>query len=167
MDNEKLRHTAKLTAADWDKTTDRAEHLMAGHKFGCSEALLLAFQEILGTNLLPPAAVAMSGSFRGGMGGAGCACGALAAGQMVLGAVFGYYGDAEGRQEPETVKQARDLYREFHDRFREVNGASCCRSLTKGLALEAPERRARCTEIVRAAAALTGGLIAREAGTAK
>ncbi len=158
-----LRKLAQLSGEDWDRITRRAGDLMAGHRFGCSEALMLAFQEAFGPELLPPAAVAMSSSFRGGMGGAGCTCGALAAGQMVLGSVFGYRGQADGAQDPETVKRARALFKELHDRFRETNQATCCRVLTKGLDHDSPERKENCARLVRVAAALTGGLIAREA----
>lgn len=160
---DRLRQLGRLDGNDWDKITLRAAALMAAHKFGCSESLLLAFQEILGPEYLPPAAVAMSSSFRGGMGGAGCACGALSAGQMVLGSVFGYNGDAEGQQDSEAVKKSRELYRELHDRFRDINKSACCRVLTEGLAPHSPESREKCTGLVKAAAALTGGIIAREA----
>ncbi len=162
-DNERLRQTAKLGAADWDKISRRAEALMAGHKFGCSEAVVLAFQETLGEYLLLKSAVAMASSFRGGLGGASCLCGALAAGEMVLGSVFGYDGDAEGQQNPDEVKKCRALYQELHDRFREANKAACCRVLTKGLEHDSPERKSQCSRLVRMTAALTGGIIARQA----
>lgn len=158
-----LRRLAQIPGEDWDRITQRAGGLMAGHKFGCSEALLLAFQEAFGEDLLPPAAVAMSSSFRGGMGGAGCTCGALAAGQMVLGSVFGYHGNADGAQDPETVKRARALFKELHDRFKETSKATCCRALTKGMDHDSPERKENCNRLVRVAAGLTGGIIAREA----
>jgi C_GCAxxG_C_C family probable redox protein len=162
---DKLRQLGRLDADDWDKITLRSAALMAGGKFGCSESLLLAFQEALGSDYLPEAAVAMSSSFRGGMGGAGCACGALSAGQMVLGSVFGYQGDAEGQQNPDQVKKARELYRELHDRFQEMNKSACCRLLLEGLTPHSRESREKCTGLVRSVAALAGGIIAREVAT--
>lgn len=161
-DFDKLSQLGRLGANDWDKITLRATALMAGGQFGCSESLLLAFRETLGADYLPPAAVAMSSSFRGGMGGAGCACGALSAGQMLLGSVFGYQGDADGRQDPGRVKKARGLYRELHDRFQEINKSACCRLLLEGLPPHSRESREKCTGLVRTAAALAGGIIARE-----
>ncbi|MDR1045685.1 MAG: C-GCAxxG-C-C family protein [Candidatus Adiutrix sp.] len=161
--NKRLRHLARLSGGDWDKIAVRAGALMAGHQFGCSEALLLAFQEALGSELLPTAAIAMSSAFRGGQGGAGCLCGALAAGQMLMGAVFGYYGDSAGQQDPEAVKRARLLYKELHDRFREAHKSTCCRVLTKGLDHNSPERKNQCARLVKAAAGMTSGVLAREA----
>ena len=159
--NERLRRAAKLSAADWDKMAVRAESLMAGHKFGCSEAVVLTFKEMF-EDYFSEAAVAMSSAFRGGMGGAGCVCGALAGGQMVLGAFFGYHGDATGEQNPEEVKKARVLYNEMHDRFRELNKAACCRVLTKGMDHSSPERKAQCARLVKTAVGIAGGIIARE-----
>lgn len=164
--NERLKPLARLSAGDWDKITVRAEELMGGHHFGCSEALVLAFQEKLGEGLLPQAAVSLASAFRGGFGGAGCTCGALCGGEMVLGAVFGYQGDAGGRQDPAEVAHARSLYKELHDRFREINRSSCCRVLTKDVTPGSPEAKAKCTRLVKIASALAGGIIAREACTA-
>lgn len=161
MNNGRLRRAGKLSAADWDKMAIRAESLMTGHKFGCSEAVLISFMEIF-EDYFSEAAVAMSSAFRGGMGGAGCTCGALAAGQMVLGAFFGYHGNAAGEQNPDAVKKARALYNEMHDRFREMNKATCCRVLTKGMEHNSDERKAQCARLVRTAAAIAGGIIARE-----
>ncbi|MDR2946037.1 MAG: C-GCAxxG-C-C family protein [Candidatus Adiutrix sp.] len=159
--NERLCRAGKLSAADWDKMASRAEFLMSGQQFGCSESVLLAFQETF-EDYFPESAVAMSSAFRGGMGGAGCTCGALAAGQMALGAFFGYHGRADGEQNPEAVKKARALFCEMHDRFRETHKAACCRVLTKGMEHSSPERKAQCARLVKAAVLMAGGIIARE-----
>ena len=91
---EKRIRAQSLSAGDWDRIYFRAEELMQGHQFGCSTSLMLAFQETLGQDILPTEAVAIASIFRGGFGGAGCVCGALAAAQMVLGVFFGYYGNS-------------------------------------------------------------------------
>ncbi len=159
-----LKNLGRLSAAKWDRAVQRAGELMDSHHFGCSEALILAFQEPLG-EYLPDAAVAAASAFRGGLGGAGCLCGALAAGQMILGAVFGYRGGPQGgaERDQEAVARARALFKELHDRFRDEHKATCCRVLTKGLSHEAPERREKCKHLVQSAAALASGIIAREA----
>ena len=159
--NPGRQKAAALSPADWEQTARRAADLMAGQKFGCSESLMLAFQERLGPETLPTAAVAMSSAFRGGLG-SGCLCGALAAAEMVLGALFGYHGQADGDQNPEAVKQARLLYQEVHDRFRASNKAACCRILTKNMAQGSQERKDNCARLVQEAARLTGDIIARE-----
>ena len=189
---EKISAAQKLEARDWDLVCARAEGLMLEHKpgkeaavissrppisinnrslggaaprpgFGCSESLMLAFQETLGEDILPPEAVAMAGAFRGGLGGAGCLCGALAAAEMVLGVFFGYYGTASGEQNPDEVKKSRGLYQELHDDFRQAHGATCCRVLTKKLEAGSAERKANCAALTRSAAFIAGGIIAREA----
>lgn len=134
---------------------------MAGHKFGCSEAVVLAFRESFPDHV-PSVAVAASSAFRGGMGGAGCTCGALAAGQIILGLFFGYHGDANGEQDPENVKKSRTLYKELHDRFVQANGAACCRVLTKGLDSTSPVRKNGCLSFVRQTSEVVGEIIARE-----
>ena len=64
--NEKLRRAGKISAADWDKIAIRAESLMEGHKFGCSEAVIISFMEVF-EDYFSEAMVAMSSAFRGGM----------------------------------------------------------------------------------------------------
>lgn len=150
-----------LPDLDPEQVSQRAADLMAGGHFGCSEAVVLAFQDALGPDWLPPAAVALSSNFRGGQGGAGCICGALAGGQMVLGSIYGYHGDADGRQDPEAVKAARERSRELHDQFKAQNRAVCCRVLTKNLTPGSPEAKANCVRLVKSAAGLAGGLIGR------
>jgi C_GCAxxG_C_C family probable redox protein len=162
--NAILKELGRLSAADWDKTTKRAEKLMASHNFGCSEAIILAFQTAM-PEYIPDALVAASTALRGGMGGAGCVCGALAGGQMVLGAVFGYRGGLEGgaTRDVEAAAKIRTLSKELHDRFREEHKAACCRILTKGLEHNSPERQENCKRLVTNVATLTGCIIAREA----
>lgn len=162
--NAILKDLGRLSAAEWDKAVKQAEKLMESHHFGCSESVLLAFQEPLGA-CLPPAVIAASTSFRGGMGGAGCLCGALAGGQMLLGAVFGYHGTIESgpTRDQEAAARARTLAKELHDRFRDEHKATCCRVLTKGMDHNSPDRQAHCKRLVQSAAALAGRIIAREA----
>lgn len=167
MNNENmLKRAAALSAADWDKTVLRAGEMMDAHKFGCSECLLLAFQEALGQDVLPPQTVAAASAFRGGLGGAGCLCGALAGAQVVLGVFFGYYGGADDEQNKEQAQNGRLLSKELHDRFRDKHKASCCRVLKKGLTTGSPQAKEKCAALVRTAAALTRDILAREAAKA-
>ncbi|MDL2260200.1 C-GCAxxG-C-C family protein [Deltaproteobacteria bacterium OttesenSCG-928-K17] len=158
-----LGQAAAISADEWNGVTFRAGELMDSHKFGCSESVVLSFQEALGREILPPQAVAIASAFRGGLGGAGCLCGALAGGQIVLGSLFGYHGDADGQQDAEAVKLGRQLSKELHDRFRDQHKAVCCRVLTKGLTRGSPEAKAQCAALVRTTARLAGDIIAREA----
>ena len=90
--------------------------------FNCAEAVVHAFRDILNPGLSDDA-VRMASGFGGGLGHAGCLCGALTGATMVLGMLQGRVSPRESR-EPVYASA-----REFHDRFREKFGATCCRVL--------------------------------------
>lgn len=99
---------------------------MAGQNFregfNCAEAIVRAFRDILNPSLSDDV-VRMASGFGGGLGHAGCVCGALTGATMVLGML-------QGRVTPQESREP--IYagaREFHDRFRETFGATCCRVL--------------------------------------
>ena len=89
----------------------KAKSLMGPGKFGCSEAVILTFQEVL-PQYLPKESLAMSTAFRGGLA-AGCLCGALASATMIIGAVWGYKGDINGPQDQEAINFCRKLAKEI------------------------------------------------------
>ncbi|XER07723.1 hypothetical protein SRRS_33160 [Sporomusa rhizae] len=64
-----------------------------------------------------------SGFGGGGLGHAGCLCGALAGSIIVLGMIQGRDNKEQSRNPIYTSAQ------EFHDFFREKFGATCCRAL--------------------------------------
>lgn len=98
----------------------------AGNKFknglNCSEAIVHTFNELL-NNPLNSEALKMATGFGGGLGQAGCMCGALTGSVMVLGLFKGRF-DSVMDREP-----AYNLAHEFHDRFEKAYGATCCRVL--------------------------------------
>ena len=86
----------------------------AGNKFkdglNCSESILHVFNEML-NNPLSPESLKMATGFGGGLGHAGCMCGALTGSVMILG-LF------KGRINPTHAKKPMyDLSHDFHDRF--------------------------------------------------
>lgn len=91
--------------------------------YNCAEAVFLAFREWLGMDVPREMVRAFTG-LGGGLGHAGCMCGALTGSSLVLGLL-------KGRTDPDeqSRKQAYDLSREFHDRFEANFGYTCCRSL--------------------------------------
>ncbi|AET67662.1 C_GCAxxG_C_C family probable redox protein [Desulfosporosinus orientis DSM 765] len=118
----------------------------AGNKFksglNCSESILHTYNELL-KHPLSPEALKVATGFGGGLGHAGCVCGALNASVMVLG-LF------RGRNDPgHDRKPAYDLAHEFHDRFSNEYGATCCRVLNQH-EFDSPEHLRRCLK-------LTGG----------
>ncbi len=90
--------------------------------YNCSEAILRAFREAL-TLDVSDEALKMGGGFGGGIGHAGCVCGALAGAIMVLGMLQGRVDKSQSR---DPVYSASE---EFHRRFSEKFGGSCCRIL--------------------------------------
>lgn len=118
----------------------------AGNKFkdglNCSESIVHAFNEML-DNPLNSEALKMATGFGGGLGHAGCMCGALTGSVMVLGL---FKGRAEAGQAREL---AYDLANDFHNRFLKEYGATCCRALNLH-EFDSPEHLRRCLK-------LTGG----------
>lgn len=120
--------------------------------FSCSEALVGTFVEKLE---LPVSrdVIKMASGFSGGMGHAGCTCGALSGGVMALGFLFGRC-DLEA-----DAMETRAFAKELHDHFKEAIGKKviCCRLLTKGLNLQKGEHKNQCVDYV--------GIVAKKAAT--
>ena len=99
---------------------------MAGQNFregyNCSEAIVRAFRDLLKLDISDEA-LKMATGFGGGLGHAGCMCGALTGSVMVLGALRGRTTTAE------QLAPAYEVSHEFHDRFKERFNATCCRVL--------------------------------------
>ncbi|MHB8126442.1 MAG: C-GCAxxG-C-C family (seleno)protein [Desulfitobacteriaceae bacterium] len=119
---------------------------LAGNKFksgfNCAESILHAFNEML-NKPLSSESLKMSSLFGGGLGHAGCMCGALSGSIMILGLFKGRI-DTEQARDP-----IYDLAHDFHDRFVNEFGATCCRSLNPH-EFDSPEHLRRCLK-------LTGG----------
>lgn len=118
----------------------------AGNKFknglNCTESIVHAFNEML-DNPLNSEALKMATGFGGGLGHAGCMCGALTGSVMILG-LF------KGRVNPGQAREAAyDLANDFHNRFVNEYGATCCRALNLH-EFDSPEHLRRCLK-------LTGG----------
>ncbi|MFZ5649445.1 MAG: C-GCAxxG-C-C family protein [Bacillota bacterium] len=90
--------------------------------YNCAEAIFLAFRDILELDV-PRDMVRMATVMGGGLGHAGCICGALGGSAMVLGLMKGRTSAEEKRDE------AYALSREFHDRFESNFNYTCCRNL--------------------------------------
>ncbi len=90
--------------------------------YNCAESIFLAFRDWLGMDVPGEMVRALTG-FGGGLGHAGCACGALTGSAVVLGLLRGRTSAEESRDPAYT------LARDFHDRFEANFGSTCCRSL--------------------------------------
>ncbi len=110
--------------------------------FNCAESIVKAFNELLGEPFSPDI-VKMASGFGGGLGHAGCMCGALTGSVMILGMY-------KGRTIPEQDRDpVYDLAKAFHDRFEQEYGATCCRVLNT-FEFDSPDHLRRCLK-------LTGG----------
>ncbi len=107
-----------------DKATEARNNAGQYFKDGynCAEAVLHASADMLKIEMNEQA-LRMTTGFGGGLGHAGCVCGALAASVMVLGLLKGRTDAGQSRE------QAYKLSEEFHHRFQEKFGATCCRVL--------------------------------------
>ena len=148
---------AKETAAHvGDKPVDAKQ--LAGQYFkegyNCAEAILRAFRDALQLNLSDDA-IKMATGFGGGIGHAGCVCGALASSVMILGALEGRVSSSESRDAMYGSAE------EFHRRFAEKFGATCCRALNSH-PFETKEHLRNCLKITGNTAGLLADYISEK-----
>lgn len=105
---------------------ERAENLYRTRQMRCAEAVIHTLNRGLCGGAPDDLAMAMGTGFCGGMGDAGCGCGALTGGVLALGLFLGRRTLGLG-----NGKGARSAAKAFHDRFRQEAGAACCRVLVK------------------------------------
>lgn len=125
----------------------RAENFFKEHGLSCSETTLLVINLGFAGGLTTEQALNLGSGFGGGIGGAGCVCGALSGAVMALGLFLGPVGkNGLGN------KKFRQLVGRFHESFREESGNVCCRDLIadfredrKGRALFCRDLTGRCT----------------------
>ena len=101
--------------------------------------------------------IRIASGFPIGIGGAGCACGAVTGGVMAIGMVF-------GREKPgdPSIDRCLCLARELHLLFSKRHGCLCCRTLTYGMKLKSPEHIAQCVAFTGEVAEETAKIIIRE-----
>lgn len=90
--------------------------------YNCAESIFMAFRELVAPDV-DEKLVKMFTGYGGGLGHAGCMCGALNASVAILGLLKGRESSTEDRDGCYT------LAKEFHDIFEEKYGVTCCRSL--------------------------------------
>lgn len=103
----------------------KAENLYRTRQHLCADAVLLAFNEGLGGGLTEQQAVGLTSGLSIGQGGAGCLCGAVSGGALVLGLFLSGEGGAY-----RNSGRVRDAVKELHDRFKSIHRSTCCRVLS-------------------------------------
>lgn len=113
------------------------DYFMQG--YSCSESMVKA---AIDKGLVHESVLPLATPFSGGIG-SGCLCGAVAGMQLIIGAMF-------GRDDKErNGKKARELAAKSVSLFKERNRATCCRVLTAGFVMAAPERKQHCCQMVK------------------
>lgn len=110
--------------------------------FTCAETVMYTLNKYLELGL-DEKSFAMCSGFPWGLGGGGCICGALAGASMLLSSKYGRKSMTETRDD-----KCFEINNVLHDEFVKANGATCCRTLCKGLPKDSPERKANCNTYV-------------------
>ena len=132
----------------------RAENLFKDLKLCCSESLLLVLNHGFDGGLSSSQAKQLGAGFCGGMGEAGCTCGALSGALMGLGLLVGPHAkDGMGK------KKFRQLARKMHDRFYEEFSSTCCRVLIKDFDRNSKVRSQFCSNLTSTTAAIATELL--------
>jgi C_GCAxxG_C_C family probable redox protein len=128
----------------------RAEELFRSRRYMCTEAILVAMNEVFGGGLSEQTAAALAAGFPDGMGGSGCLCGAVSGGAMALGLLLA---------PTHSRRDIRALSAQLHDRFRDRHKSVCCRVLTKGIRSDKQAHFAQCAGLTGEAAAMAAGMV--------
>jgi len=135
--------------------TEKARDLFL-EGYNCAQAVLCAFSDITGID--ENMSLKIASSLGAGIGGAREVCGAVNAGAIVLGCLYGYV-------TPDNLSEKKEHYArvsEFLDAFKNEYGTILCRELLSGLKLmNTPSERTPeyyktrpCTRIVESVARL-------------
>lgn len=110
-------------------------YFMSG--YSCSEAVV---QSAIDEGYVKEDLLGVATAFSAGMG-VRCLCGAVAGSQLVIGAMFGKTKDRDGLK-------ARELAKEFNEKFAEKYKVNCCKVLSHGFEFHSAERKAHCSAMV-------------------
>lgn len=126
--------------------------------FYCSEAVVKTLIDAFEIDVSDDVVKTASG-FPVGIGGAGCTCGALSGGIIVIGIVFG----RKTPQDP-AINKAMELSAKLHAKFLSLHKTTCCRSLTRWMMKGSDKHMKQCTSFTGEMAVETAKIIADELG---
>ena len=99
----------------------KAQGLFASGRMLCAPAVLAALNQGLGGGLDPELLLRLSGGLTQGLGGAGCLCGAVSAGNLGLGLFLG-----NGKKNGRGARRLSGVAQELHGQFKAASGSTCC-----------------------------------------
>ena len=108
--------------------------------YNCAESIFLTFSEYF-ANEISSDAVKLFTGFGGGVGEAGCMCGALTGSIAILGMLEGRTSNKESRLNAYKVSN------EFHNKFRDKFSGTCCHVLSRGKEFGSKEHSTNCLKI--------------------
>jgi len=123
--------------------------------WNCAEAVLSSLSSRPG---VPPLSAGIGSGFTSGIGNTGCVCGALAGGVMVLSA----YVDTLDLEPVARRVCAEELSAEFLNRFTSEWGATCCRTIKRGMVDGSDRSATHCASITEFSAAAVASIIAQQ-----
>lgn len=132
----------------------RAENIFENLKLCCSESLLLVLNHGFNGGLTSEQAKQLGAGFCGGIGEAGCTCGALSGAIMGLGLLVGPH--VTGGM---NKKNFRQLAKKLHDRFHEEFSSTCCSVLIKDFDKNSKARSQFCSNLTSSTAAIATELL--------
>lgn len=132
---------------------ERARNLYLTRELLCAEAVVTALNKGLDGGMSDDQALAVSAPHCVGLGESGCLCGALSGAVIASGVLLGKHRPYRHR------KEMRDGARELHDAFKAINGAACCRVLTKKVKHDPNAHFRQCAELTAAAAEMAARLV--------
>ncbi len=149
--------TAQLVAGD-DELLEligrKAENMYEVKRYCCSESVVVLLNRLFDGGMSDEVARSISSGLCGGMGDAGCTCGALSGGILALGLFLSPH-----RREGLRKKEFTRLTRELHDRFQQRFRSTCCRVLTKEVRHDRKKHRQNCKQLTLVGAVLTAELL--------
>ncbi len=137
-----------------DLFQSKAENLYAARDMCCSQAIMLLLNDGFGGGLEQETVIGLSAGFCGGMGDAGCACGALTGSIMGLGLFLG-----PQRSDGLSKKEFRGVTKRLHDQFLHRFGSTCCRILIKDFEKKRKQHREFCKKLTGETASMVCGLL--------
>jgi C_GCAxxG_C_C family probable redox protein len=132
---------------------DRARNLYATRQMLCAESVVVSLNHGLSGGLTDVQATAMAAPFSVALGNSGCLCGALSGAVMSAGLLLGQ-GHPYRRR-----KTMRIHARQLHDTFKDANGTTCCRVLSKTVRHDKKAHFQRCADLTAQAAEMAARLI--------
>ena len=131
----------------------RAGDLYQSRQLMCAEAVVVTLNKVLNGGLSKTQAVLIAAPFSMALGGSGCICGALSGAVLTCGLFLG--GDQSYRHRQRIRKSARQL----HDTFKTINGATCCRVLSRSVRHDRRAHFKHCAHLTAGAAEMAARLI--------